>query len=261
MSGKFLQMTEMICLVGTFGCVSAQSGLGGPPGSAGGSTDSGGGTAGQSATSTAGDTGEPLGTGGTNAGVGGAKATGGTPSALGGGAATGGVASTMPAGALVMTWKLGATSNDSSEVDVTLPTGAAIISASTVTITLCGQANVPMILATDITFDQAALICPPTPTPTDCQYGQNYGLKDAATAMTVSVTGTALSACYVLYLSKVNHSLAPGGMIKVVYRFNNDSSVVGLNYTHGPAWSALVDGQTSATCKLGDWPSTTATCQ
>ncbi len=261
MSQRLVQLTEIIWLITVVGCTSAENNLGGPPGSVGGSISGGGSTAGQSASQTGGG-GAGSTTGGTNSGTGGTKAptTGGTSSALGGGAATGGVASTMPVGALVMTWNPGATSNVASEVDVTLPTGAANVLASTITLTFCGQANVPMILTTDITFNQAALICPSTPTPDDCKYGQYYGFTDAATGMTVSVTGTAMNACYVIDLSKVNHSLAPGGIIKIVYQFSQSSSVVGFNYTHGPIWSALISGQTAASCTLGDWPSTTVTC-
>jgi len=259
LSRRLVQLTEMICLVTAFGCATSETGPGGPPASAGASSGDVGGTAGQSGTPTGGTTGSAGGApaaGEANVGTGGASssATGGAATAMGGATAT------TPLVPLVMTWVRGATSNDSSEVDVKLPAGAANVLTSTIKITLCGQGNVPMILATDLTFDQATLICPGTATPADCQYGQNYPFNDAATGMTVSVTGTALNCCYVIDLSKVNHSLAPGGMIKLVYRFNQDVSVIGLNYTHGATWSALVNGQTSASCKLGDWPSTTITC-
>lgn len=257
------QLTKIACVSLVVGCASPEE-LKAPPSSNGGNTAVGVGgsdaTGGSSATQTAAsDTGgAAVQTGGSGSGQGGKAATGGARADVGGGA-TGGATSSAPAVKLSMTWKKGA-SDQASEVSITLPAGAETIMASRVSMKLCGQGNAAMIKANDITFDQATLMCTSAQTPADCNYGSNFSLKDGATAMVITVSGIARDCCYEFDLSKMNHSLAVGGKIFLVYRFQTDGSIIGMNYTNGAVWEAYVDGELSASCTLAPWPATTTTC-
>jgi len=256
-------LPKLLCAFVAVACASPEelttppaSGNGGNTSASQGGSDATGGTSAiQSSVSETGGVG--LQTGGNGNAQGGSIATGGAPLVTGGAAAAGG--GSTAAVKLEMTWKKGS-SDQASEVSITLPTGAEPILASRVSLELCGQGNAAMIKATDMTFDQASLICTTAATPADCNYGSNKSLKDAPTAMTISVSGIPRDCCYKLDLAKVNHSLAVGGKIFLVYRFQTDANVVGMNYTNGAVWRAFVDDELSATCTLAPWPSTTTTC-
>jgi len=254
--GNYAQQSSQLPIGGGASNGGTNAGAGGAPSGGASSTAAVGGATsvalgGASAAGGTTTTGGAVSTSGTMP-IGGSHTSGGATSATTTGSSHGDAG---PTAVVNMTLRLGATADDSTEVDLTLPDGAASIPAADITLTWCGRLGGGTTLdASALRFDQATLVCPVNAT-ADCSYAANYVLTPS-----VSASAPGMNGCYDFDLNAPARSLWPKGLIKLVYRVDPQSEGAILNRQFEEIWSVLVEGDIVGHCTIPPLPSVTPVC-